>query len=74
MSVKNLKCTERKFIEDDHDTVMTERCWKEMHRGNSRKWLIQDASQQKMNSSLCSTMKSCYQYPLHERTERVVGK
>lgn len=68
-----LMCDEKKSIKDD-DSVVSERCWQEMHRGDSRKWLIRDASRQKMDSSVCSTMKATYPYPFPGKKEEVVGK
>lgn len=79
MSAENtttdLQCGERKSIKDD-DSVISDRYWQEMHRGDSRKWLIRDASRQKMDASVCSIMKTSYLYPFQEKEKRegVVGK
>lgn len=72
-NVTDLQCGEGKSIKDD-DSVISDRCWQEIHRGDSRKWLIRDASRQKMDSTVCSTMKSSYLYPVEEKREGVVGR
>lgn len=60
-------------IKDD-DSIMSERCWKEMYRGDSRKWLIRDASRQKIDSSVCSTTKATFPHPDLTMEEQFVGK
>lgn len=65
---------ESKLIKDD-DSVLSDRCWEEMYKGDSRKWLIRDGSRQKIDSTLCSTMKATYQYPyLDDKKREYVGK
>lgn len=64
-------CDDSKIIKDD-DSVLSERCWEEKYRGDSRKWLIRDGSRQKIDSFMCSTMKDTYQYPLKE-DHQIVG-
>lgn len=65
---------ESKIIKDD-DSVLSDRCWEEKYKGDSRKWLIRDASRQKIDSTLCSTMKATYQYPYLDDVKReFVGK
>lgn len=65
-------CDDSKIIRDD-DSVLSERCWEEKYKGDSRKWLIRDGSRQKIDTSLCSTMKDTYQYPMKE-DHQIVGK
>lgn len=58
-----------KIIKDD-DSVLSDRCWEEQYKGDSRKWLIRDASRQKIDSTLCSTMKATYQHPYQDDTKQ----
>lgn len=59
------ECDDSKIVRDD-DSVLSDRCWEEKYKGDSRKWLIRDGSRQKIESFLCSTMKDTYRCPLQE--------
>lgn len=54
---------------------LEERCWQEEYKGDSRKWLIRDASAKHPRGSLCSAMKESYLYPEREiPDEKNLGK
>lgn len=49
--------------ECDSDTDDSEKCWREKHKGDSRKWLLRDASHfLSHHDPICSTMKDSYRY------------
>jgi len=54
---------------------LEERCWQEEYKGDSRKWLIRDASAKHPRGPLCSAMKESYLYPERENSdENNLGK
>lgn len=68
MDVTEYGCNENTNIKED-DSAVSEKCWQENRRGDSRKWLIRDGSNKNLNSDLQSTMKASYTYPFQD--ERV---
>ncbi|KAH1022441.1 uncharacterized protein LOC109534202 [Dendroctonus ponderosae] len=50
------------------------KCWQETYKGESRKWLIRDASGKSPQGPLCSTMKETYVSPSKEESEKNMGK
>ncbi|KAB0800664.1 hypothetical protein PPYR_06403 [Photinus pyralis] len=59
-------------IEEDKDSVVSDRCWEEKHKGDSRKWLIRDGSRRN-SSGQASVMRADYIFP--ESDERYfIGK
>lgn len=73
MNPSRYGCNETDNTKDD-DSVISDRCWEEKYKGDSRRWLIRDASRQKTDSSVSSTMKDTYLYPEPETDEQYVGK
>lgn len=62
------QCGEKK--DEDKDSVVSDRCWEEIYKGDSRKWLLRDGSTKK-SENVVSTMKDTYLYPHHE--DQVIG-
>lgn len=60
MCERKIEVCENEII-PEHDEP--EKCWKPTFKNDSRKWLIRDASYNKLQDPLCSTMKSTYGYP-----------
>lgn len=48
---------------DDKDSVISDRCWEEKYRGDSRKWLTRDSSTKKSRGMICSAMKESFMVP-----------
>lgn len=57
----------------DDDSVISERCWQENHRGDSRKWLMKDGQKKIPARRIYSTMKASYSPP-EEPEFQYVGK
>lgn len=72
MDAPKYGCDENTITKDD-DSIVSEKCWQENHRGDSRKWLMRDGSTKTSNAGLMSTMKATYPYPVQEERE-CVGK
>ncbi|XP_044756881.1 uncharacterized protein LOC123315297 [Coccinella septempunctata] len=62
-------CREQK----DDDSVISERCWQENHRGDSRKWLMRDGQKKIPPHRIYSTMRASYSPP-EEDVHQYVGK
>lgn len=58
---------------EDKDSIVSDRCFEEMYKGDSRKWLLRDRSVRKGNPPTISTMKDEYRYPFYQEFE-TVGK
>lgn len=48
--------------ENDKDSIISDRCWKETYKGASRKWILRDKTPNSL-SGVMSAMKETYQYP-----------
>lgn len=46
----------------DVDSIISDRCWKETYKGDSRKWLLRDVTRNSLQGAM-SAMKESYQYP-----------
>ena len=62
-------CDENKTKDDD--SIISERCWTENYRGDSRKWLIRDGCTSHSQTKWLSTMKSTYPFPLKEELKHM---
>ncbi|XP_045467376.1 uncharacterized protein LOC123675878 [Harmonia axyridis] len=62
-------CREQK----DDDSIISERCWRENHRGDSRKWLMRDGQAKVAAHRIYSTMRATYTPP-EEDDYQLVGK
>ncbi|KAL1490804.1 hypothetical protein ABEB36_013438 [Hypothenemus hampei] len=72
--MEDRECDKSKIEADDNESLL-EKCWQEEYKGDSRKWLIRDASAKTPPSPLCSTMKESYLYPERGNpVERNMGK
>lgn len=62
-----------KCIDNDNDS---EKCWNEKYRGDSRKWLIRDASHKLPSDPICSTMKDSYRdrYNTANEIYEIIGR
>ncbi|CAG9768857.1 unnamed protein product [Ceutorhynchus assimilis] len=54
--------------ETEENESLLEKCWVEEYKGDSRKWLIRDASSKLPHGLLCSTMKESYPCPVQEKS------
>lgn len=53
----------------------SEKCWRQTYNGDSRKWLIRDASHKMRQDPLCSTMKDSYRYVKNqEKIGEIIGR
>ncbi|KAL3277428.1 hypothetical protein HHI36_012776 [Cryptolaemus montrouzieri] len=57
----------------DDDSIISERCWRENHRGDSRKWLTSDGQPKIPAHRIYSTMKATYRPPVEENFQ-FIGK
>lgn len=48
--------------ENDAESVISDSCWKETYKGDSRKWLLRDVTPNSLKG-VTSAMKEHYQYP-----------
>lgn len=55
-------------VEEDTGSVISERCWEEKYRGDSRKWLVRDGSTKKSRGEISSCTRESFQMP--ENDER----
>ncbi|CAH1374119.1 hypothetical protein MTP99_015496 [Tenebrio molitor] len=60
-------------VAEDDDSVVSERFWKENHRGDSRKWLLRDGYRKK-SGRVMSTMKATYPYPAAQEEVQRIGE
>lgn len=72
MDVPEYGCNENINVKDD-DSVVSEKCWKETYRGDSRKWLMRDESRKNSDSRLKSTMKATFSYPFSNVESNHIG-
>ncbi|KAK9880230.1 hypothetical protein WA026_010104 [Henosepilachna vigintioctopunctata] len=57
-------------IQDD-DSIISEKFWKENHRGDSRKWLMRDGQKKIPPYRIYSTMKASYRLPVEDVHENI---
>lgn len=54
----------------DNESIISDRCWKETYKGDSRKWLLRGVTPNSLQG-VTSNMKESYQYPENFRQTEI---
>lgn len=63
-------CDNKKEEVTDNESIISDSCWKENYKGDSRKWLLRDITPNSL-SGVTSMMKESYQYPENLRETEI---